>query len=278
MRISLTKIRKRILLLAILYLPILFISTIAISLPINIVLISVLRASNINPSSQYIALRGITNWINLIIIIGLTWTYLRLYKWKCYAEIGLPVNKSILWLPAGLLFSILCFVIATSIIKLLGATVIKEFSQADPWVIFTSIAIATLAGWGEEIAYRGVLLQSLEEALNRPLAVIISTLLFVLLHAFLPSSNNIVYWSSIFLFSLTLTGAYYLTGCSLWLPVGLHWGTDLWVCILELLGEEVAGIWIMGASYRIWLPIIALPFIWLILIALWILSRRSSDR
>ena len=264
--------------MAILYLPILFITTIAISWPINIVLLSVLRASNINPSSQYIALRGITNWTTLIIIIGFTWIFLRLYKWKSYAEIGLPVNKSILWLPAGLIFSILCFVIATSISKFPGATVIKEFSQADPWVVFTSVAIATLAGWGEEIAYRGVLLQSLEEALNRPIAVTISTLLFVLLHAFLPFSKNIVYWSSIFLFSFTVTGAYYLTGCSLWLPVGLHWGTDLCGYILELKGEELAGTWIMGASYRIWLPLIALPFIWLILIALWILSRRSSDR
>ena len=79
-----------------------------------------------------------------------------------------------------------------------------------------------LVGWQEELLSRGYWLQNLEEGINLPWAVALSSLFFALGHL----GNPHVSWAAVLgLLAAGLFLAYgYVRTRSLWLPVGLHIG------------------------------------------------------
>lgn len=80
-------------------------------------------------------------------------------------------------------------------------------------------------GFYEEFFSRGYQLQNLEEGLNTPLAALLSSLIFGLLHLSNPNSGWVAA-AGIFLAGLFLALGYLRTR-QLWLPIGLHLGWNL---------------------------------------------------
>jgi membrane protease YdiL (CAAX protease family) len=81
----------------------------------------------------------------------------------------------------------------------------------------------------EELLVRGYLLQTLEDWIGLPAAVIISSAIFGVAHVFNPTATG---WANYVIpFALTLLGAMfglaYLARRSLWLPIGLHFAWNL---------------------------------------------------
>ena len=92
----------------------------------------------------------------------------------------------------------------------------------NPAAIGYWAAAFIMVGWYEELLTRGYWLQNLAEGLGMPLAVLISSAVFSLLHLINPSAS-IASVLGIFCGGLFLAYAYLRTG-RLWLPIGLHIG------------------------------------------------------
>ncbi len=87
-------------------------------------------------------------------------------------------------------------------------------------VIGTSLAIFVIAGFGEELFFRGYPFQTLVESIKAPAAVIIMSAAFSIAHMMNPNITALGLFN-IFLAGVWLSIAYLKTR-TLWLPVGLH--------------------------------------------------------
>jgi len=100
------------------------------------------------------------------------------------------------------------------------------------------VAIFVIVGWQEELQTRGYLLQNLADGINLFWAIVISSVLFGLMHLSNPGAN----WVStlgILLAGLFLTMPYILTR-QLWISIGLHIGWNFSEGVIY--GSPVSGI------------------------------------
>jgi len=103
-------------------------------------------------------------------------------------------------------------------------------------VLFALPALA-VAAFGEELAFRGVLLPYWQRATSGPAALIVTAVLFVALHGVNPHAS-LFGWTGIFLAGLWLGVAFQVSG-SLWFATGLHFGWN--VATSLVLGLPVSG-------------------------------------
>ena len=88
---------------------------------------------------------------------------------------------------------------------------------------WSPLATAVGAGVGEELLFRGVIFRLTEERLGTAAALIVSSLLFGLVHAANVGATP-VSTAAIALEAGALLGIAYSASRSLWLPIGLHFG------------------------------------------------------
>ena len=99
---------------------------------------------------------------------------------------------------------------------------------------------------GEEIAFRGFVLQYLMRGWTPWIAIVSTGVLFGWLHNDNPSATLLSDCNTA-LFGI-LFGVALLRSHDLWLPIGLHFG---WNCALPFLGVEVSGLTIRIAGYEL---------------------------
>ena len=116
----------------------------------------------------------------------------------------------------ALLFCLVFAVLATKGVAHLGGFV---GAAGVPHAIAVSLAAAV----GEEIVFRGVVFRLLEEGFGTLIALLVSAVLFGLLHAFNPGAT-VVSTAAIAVEAGLLLAAAYAATRSLWLPIGLHFG------------------------------------------------------
>lgn len=121
----------------------------------------------------------------------------------------------------GLLVGVLFFLIVTGILSLAGAYRIRAV-EAD-WAGLLRMCCTFLAvAVGEEILFRGILFRMIDSRWNTPVALIVSALLFGLMH--LPNPGATI-WSAfaIAVEAGLLLAAAYKYSDNLWMPIGIHW-------------------------------------------------------
>lgn len=156
------------------------------------------------------------------------------------------------------------------------------------WVALLLLAVwqFVVVGIVEEVIARGYLLQTLAEGLNLRWAVLLSSIIFGLMHFANP------YLSAIAILNLIVAGLFlaagYLVTRQLWLPIGLHFGwnffqgtvfgfpvsgtTDFSLIALRAAGPE----WVTGGDFgpEAGLTGLVAMLVGMILIGLW--ARRAS--
>ena len=133
----------------------------------------------------------------------------------------LAMARSLPQLSAGLLLGALLFGATVAVLALCG--VLRITGSAAPGVMLRPLVMAISAGVLEELLFRGVLLRLLDAALGSFLALLLSAVLFGLLHLLAPHAT----WFStiaIMLESGVLLGSAYFLTRGLWLPIGVHIG------------------------------------------------------
>ncbi len=280
---------NRSLFIAIGYLPVLIAGAGILYWILRVCLEKIFALTSLPVNSQNLAVTGLTNLISPLLVAGVTYGYLKIAEKSHLRNLGLGWQRSsIILLATGLIVSMsaVAFSVAVSIWS--GKMVVYGLAHPAVWAILASVGMATRAGWVEELICRGVILQKIEEGWNRPAAIIISTLLFVLPHSEIYSLKfemSLIRLLTLILVSLTLTYAYYCASRRLWLPIGLHWGIDLMTFLLigsntqrqgALLNWWIVGPWIIGGMrFFDWLLLGSLLLIWLFLGAWWLYKRKA---
>lgn len=119
----------------------------------------------------------------------------------------------------GCVVGALLFAATIGILALLG---VYRFTGSGGWhSAIVPLAVALVIGTFEEVAVRGIIFRISEESLGTWLALIVSAVVFGLLHLVSPDSTVLGALSIVIGASVLLTGAYVLTR-RLWFPIAIH--------------------------------------------------------
>ncbi len=164
----------------------------------------------------------------VVVVVGLLWVFYRATGWGSLGTLGLQ-GRRWGWLPLGLFLTLVAQLLVLGGLLATASVQIRAVQFPGIWITLLAIAKAGNAGWLEEIFCRGILLQGIERAWSRAAGVVISTIVFVIPHAFsatIPMTG--VRWAMLAVAGLLWAWAYYAGGRNLWWPIGLHWGLDMW--------------------------------------------------
>ncbi|GAB4477236.1 MAG: type II CAAX endopeptidase family protein [Anaerolineales bacterium] len=165
---------------------------------------------------------------------------------RSFASLGIAITRWTVFdlfvgiLIAGLIMGVIfCVELAIGWLRIDGfAWQLEEQSQF--WKEVALIALLfILVGWTEELLSRGYHLQNLADGLNIPAGVVLSSLIFAILH----QSNPSFTWRAflgLFIAGLFFCFAYYQFG-NLWVPIGLHIGWNFFEGVV--FGFQVSGLY-----------------------------------
>ncbi|MEW5798636.1 MAG: type II CAAX endopeptidase family protein [Bacteroidota bacterium] len=153
-----------------------------------------------------------------------TWIMLRFVDKRPFYSIGIYFHNR--WgkelfqgilLGAGMMTTIVIVFFAGGMISI----EFRELEMGSILLIFlNSAALYTVVGYGEELMFRGYILQVFAEGTNRAIAAVSIAILFALAHAGNPNVSTFGL-INVGLAGLWLSVAYYKTN-ALWLAIGLH--------------------------------------------------------
>jgi membrane protease YdiL (CAAX protease family) len=154
-------------------------------------------------------------------------------------------------------------------------------------ILLWFFGIGLAVGWSEELAFRGYLLQNMKDGMGLFWAVVLSCILYGLLHMSNPNSTLLSGVLIAVIGFLRIFG--WLRTGQLWLSMGMHAGWDFFQG--SILGFTVSGMnteslvkhtvsgpnWITGGSFGPEAGIVVLPIIifGLVLMYLWTAKRKN---
>jgi len=242
--------------------------------------------------SVYWVFRGIVVVVASSLVV---WLIRKLIDKKTFISLGLKLDSlAVKDFFIGLVISGLMIGTIFVVLYLSGLLEIDEISWADNiiYVLFNNFlwffGIGLAVGWSEELGLRGYLLQNMRDGMGLFWAVLISCLLYGLLHMSNPNST-LLSGSLIAFFGYLRIFGWLRTG-QLWLSMGMHAGWDFFQG--PLLGFTVSGMktqsiikqtvsgeeWITGGSFGPEAGIIVLPvlILGLVLMYLWTWKRQNT--
>lgn len=167
--------------------------------------------------------------------ILVVWIFLRRIDKEKFLDIGLRLKNNFKSLWVGFAIGTLIMFLGYGLLEMLGEINFQrinfDFNQ-----ILVSILIFILVSLTEEIFFRGYILRNLMYSFNKYIALLISAILFSLMHGFNPNID-IIGFSNIFLAGILL-GITYIHTKNLWFPIALHFS---WNFFQTFLGFNVSG-------------------------------------
>lgn len=165
-------------------------------------------------------------WLFCLLCLAVSLTMLFLYavfvRWfESQPAMDLPLWKAGGDTGLGLGIGLGYFCVVTGVMALLGVYTVTGFG-APALDLLCSFCYFALVAVGEEIMFRGVIFRWIDEKWGFTAALLVSSLLFGLLHI---TNPNATLWSSfaIAIEAGLLLGAAYKWSGTLWLPIGIHW-------------------------------------------------------
>lgn len=169
------------------------------------------------------------HWLMLGMTLAVTWCFLHYGRGARLTWVGLgrPRRPVLEWL-AGFGLELGHFGLIFAIGLLFGSYIISSVNvSAAPLIVLVALLAFIPAAAVEEITMRGYVLRSIEERQGRIPALIISSLVFALLHSMNPGAR-LSPWPMIGLFAAGLfLGVTYLATRSLWYPIAAHTAWNL---------------------------------------------------
>ena len=175
----------------------------------------------------YLLAESLPSWLatvleSLVYLAGvliLTWAFCRFLDHSSLADLGLHKRGWLAKLAAGWGLGALLMFLVFGIMVAGGWLTIESFAW-QPLDLAAAILVAVVVGFNEELAFRGYIMQRLDQAWGMVLAVAASSILFGLVHVLNPNAT------ALGILSVCLSGVLYasafLVTRSLWLPMGLH--------------------------------------------------------
>ena len=166
-------------------------------------------------------------WIRCLVNVAVSAAMIALYalfvRWfEREPARDLPLNGLIKDTAKGLGVGAGLFVAVVAVMLVAGLYKITSIGTDQATGIITAFFTFLMVAVGEEIVFRGILFRWIDEKWGFITALIISSLLFGVMHIFQP---NATWWSSlaIAIEAGLLLGAAYKWSGTLWFPIGIHW-------------------------------------------------------
>ena len=165
-----------------------------------------------------------------VVWVGLVWLFCKFIDRDSIINLGLHRKKIILYFAIGLLLGIVYDYCANIIVNIVNQKEnifpsfhllsYKKAGSLGTYLYWLYIRIASPLG--EEIVYRGYILQNIRKDWGTYLAVGISSILFALCH-FIFTPRHFSWSSFAYLFIVAaIASLLYLKSKSLWMPIGFH--------------------------------------------------------
>ncbi|NDW11572.1 CPBP family intramembrane metalloprotease [Bacteroides sp. 214] len=178
----------------------------------------------------------VEQWVMFFSVWLSAWLVMKYMDQQPTQEIGMSIHgrgKDILY---GLLMAIVLYVIGFGVLLATGNIVIEGINPSLS-TLATSFVFFLPAAMIEEVMTRGYILNRLMSKMNKFLALVLSSVLFSVMHAGNPNLGTLPY-INLFLAGVML-GASYIYTRNLWFPISLH---VFWNWIQgPVLGFEVSG-------------------------------------
>ena len=163
------------------------------------------------------------NLIQCICMILSIWIFWKLFDRKPIREIGLiNIKKGYKDLFKGLVYGAFSMIIVF-ILLLVSGNITLRTPMSSPnfnMSLLTGLGLFILVGINEEMFARGYCMTVLKQTGNKWAVVIVSSIIFSLMHSLNPSMTIISY-INLFLFAL-LAAYMFIKSNNLWLPIGYH--------------------------------------------------------
>jgi membrane protease YdiL (CAAX protease family) len=187
---------------------------------------------SLNPKSEQSLIVVTFTLLGTLVLLAL---FLRLIDKKKFADLGLRKFKAGKDIFTGTWLGLIIMLLGLVILLFTGQIQITATSF-DIYEFLLAIILFAFVSISEEIFLRGYILQNLMLSFNKYTALVVSSLLFSLMHLF-NSDLNLAGIISLFLAGILLGLCYLRTG-SLWLPIALHFSWNFFQC---LFGFNVSG-------------------------------------
>ena len=189
--------------------------------------------SRVAPSWVAVLAEGL---VYLVGVVGLTWAFCHFVDRTSLRSLGLQTRGWLAKLAAGWGLGTLLQLFIFAALGIAGWLTVER-ADWQPVDFGVSIVSCIIISFNEELSFRGYILQRLAQAWGLPAAVIVSSLIFAMVHVLNPNVQPLA-MVSLFVAGLLLACAY-LVSRSLWLPIGLHIGWNL--AEMHLLGFAGSG-------------------------------------
>jgi len=175
--------------------------------------------------------------VYLVGVVALTWAFCRFADHDSLRSLGLQAQAWLVKLAAGWGLGTALQLAIFAVLWLPGWLTVERPGW-QPRDLSVALLSWLVISFNEELAFRGYILQRLARTWGLPAAVIVSSLLFTMVHVLNPNVQPLA-MVSLFAAGLLLATAY-LVSRSLWLPTGLHIGWNL--TEINLLGFPGSGL------------------------------------
>lgn len=178
-----------------------------------------LDSRHMNANSQTSAQLFVTCFMGMVGTIAVVWLFTTKVDKKSFANISFDKTNMVKDIVLGLAMG---FVIILSGFSILVLTHQLQFIDIkfNALNLLYSVGIFVFVAVSEEVFTRGYILRNLAFSFNKYMALVVSALIFSLMHLANPNAN-VVGLSIIFLSGLVL-GLPYLYTKNLWFPIALH--------------------------------------------------------
>jgi uncharacterized protein len=181
-------------------------------------------------------------WMTIAELAGLggtlltVWIFRKFIDRKSMLSLGFEFKPYLNDLFAGMGWGIILISIGFLALWISGMLTIQSV-EFNPFRIFFYIIFFVIVALNEEILVRGYMLTNLMDSMNKYLALVLSALLFSVMHLFNPSVS-LISTINIFLAGILL-GIYFIHKGNLWFPIGMHFTWNFFQG--PVFGFEVSG-------------------------------------
>jgi len=238
-------------------------------------------------------------WLSrgILVVVGMTllvFIFRKFIDKKSFVSLGHRFNKTATWdMLAGFFLSGVMVGIFFLILLFSGILDVKEVSwhstKLFPFVeillLFLGVGIAT--GYSEELGFRGYILQNLGEGIGLIWAIIVSCILYGVMHMLNPNST-ILSGLLIAVFGFLRIFGWLRTG-QLWLSIGMHAGWNFFQG--PIFGFSISGLesnhlikhtlngpkWLTGGDFGPEASIIVCPVVLFALVVMYFWSVKRKD-
>lgn len=175
-------------------------------------------------------------FIDFLATLSVIWVFVKFIDNESFKDIGFQLGSKIMELIVGILLGLFIMGFALIFLSYYSQVIFENVNFNVEKLIYTFL-LFVLISFKEEILTRGYILRNFMYSYNKLIALILSSLIFSILHGLNPDYSLLSFIN--ILLAGVLLGLPYTYNKNLWFPIALHFS---WNFFQSLFGFNVSGL------------------------------------